>query len=166
MSITIQPATSESDLELIQELAYEIWPSYYSSIISLDQIEYMLRTIFSIETMQQQFSLGMLFFLVVENEKPIGFIGLSHRDENSLYIEKLYLLAETRGKGYGKQMIEFTRKLAKEKKNETIMLNVNRFNEALRFYKSLGFTVSEQVDIPFGPYVLNDFVMRMPLSYS
>lgn len=39
--IQILPAT-DTQLELIQDLAYAIWPSYYQNIISLDQIEYML----------------------------------------------------------------------------------------------------------------------------
>jgi hypothetical protein len=42
---------------------------------------------------------------------------------------------------------------------------VNRNNPALHFYESLGFFMHHPVDIPIGPYWMNDFVMRKSIQF-
>ena len=45
-----------------------------------------------------------------------------------------------------------------------IELNVNRQNNAVDFYKRLGFTILKEVDIPIGKgYFMNDYVMSLTL---
>lgn len=162
-SILIKPA-SDNELEDIQQLAYVIWPAYYSSIISLDQIEYMLRNLYSLESLKEQKRSGTQFFLALERNRKVGFLALTPAKTGAIHIDKLYLLPECRGKGYGKQMVNFAHQVAQQQKATKITLNVNRFNESLWFYRGIGFSVEKEVDIPFGPYVLTDFIMQSPLA--
>jgi GNAT superfamily N-acetyltransferase len=157
--IQILPAT-EAQLELIQELAYAIWPSYYQNIISLDQIEYMLRELYSEEALLQQMKGGQSFYLGWKGKQAIGFIGLTRKNESDLKLDKLYLLDEFRGTGFGKKMMEKAEELTLSSQCRYLILNVNRFNKSLGFYQKAGFLVREEVDIPFGPFWLNDFVME------
>ena len=161
-SFDIRPAATK-DLEILQQLAYEIWPFYYQTIISIDQIEYMLRLFSNTEYLQTQLNAGMLTFLVFEGDKPIGYMALMPQDTSKLKLDKLYLLPETRGKGYGKNMLEFAENQAKDLGFESLILNVNRFNPSLDFYKKAGFIVVQQVDIPLGPFWLFDFIMEKNL---
>ena len=46
--ITIKPAV-DSDLKVIQKLAYEIWPVVYGTIISPGQVDFMLTSGYSID---------------------------------------------------------------------------------------------------------------------
>ena len=46
----------------------------------------------------------------------------------------------------------------------TLNLNVNRHNPAFNFYKSAGFAVVQEEDIPIGPYFMNDYVLQKPLT--
>ena len=149
-----------SDYELIQSLAYSIWPSWYASIISLDQIEFMLRVLYSPEALMAQESSGQHLYLAMENGNPIGFTGLTRHPEAKLKIDKLYLTESARGKGFGFRMIEFAENEAKKANSNRIFLNVNRFNDSFDFYKKVGFEVTEILDIPFGPFWLNDFILE------
>lgn len=162
-SIEIRPAQAD-ELSLIQDLAYEIWPEYYTSIIALDQIEYMLRTLYSIDALEAQTKAGSLFFLIWKQNKPVGFLGIKKNTISDLHIEKLYLVSSCRGKGYGKSMLSFAREQGEKFECTHLTLNVNRFNEALWFYRAAGFTVRKEIDIPFGPYVLTDYIMEKTIG--
>ena len=151
------------DLEIIQELAYEIWPLYYTNIISMDQIEYMLGILYNVDALKDQMEKGQRFFLVKENETSVGFIGMTFHQNKGLKIDKLYLKEECRGKGYGRQLIDFVVSEGKKTPTNFLFLNVNRFNESLAFYKKNGFEIVENLDIPFGPFWLNDFIMKKPI---
>ena len=157
--IQILPAT-ETQLELIQDLAYAIWPSYYQNIISLDQIEYMLRELYSEDALVKQMESGQKFYLVWKGKQAIGFMGLTQKSESDLKLDKLYLLDEFRGSGFGRKMMDKAEELTRSSHCRYLILNVNRFNKSLGFYQKEGFSVREEVDIAFGPFWLNDFVME------
>lgn len=163
MKFTTAPAET-AELAEIQELAYEIWPAYYASIISQDQIEYMLRELYSLPALEAQAAAGQHFFLLKEGKKAIGFWALSPKGKTELKLDKLYLLDEYRGMQLGKRMMDEALSWARQQGFSTLILNVNRFNASLSFYQKLGFTVREQVDIPFGPFFLNDFIMEKSLN--
>ena len=64
-----------------------------------------------------------------------------------LYLSRLIVKKEQRGKGYGKAISEYILDLAKEKGYCEIALGVNRDNTAaVKLYKSLGFTVYEEAE--------------------
>lgn len=161
-TLQIQPA-GKQDLETLQQLAYEIWPIYYQAIISMDQIEYMLRLFSNPQYLEQQIHTGTMPFLAFENETPIGYLALTPAENQKLKLDKLYLLPETRGKGYGIQMLRFAENHARHLKSTSLILNVNRFNPTLHFYKKQGFQTIQQIDIPLGPFWLFDFIMEKHL---
>jgi GNAT superfamily N-acetyltransferase len=162
-SFSIIPAKT-IDLPAVQEIAYEIWPTYYTSIISMDQIEYMLRNFYSQAALENQMEEGHQFFMAMEGEKPVGFMSLSPQEKKEWKIEKLYLLPETRGKGFGRKLIDFARLFAENKKAKNLILNVNRFNESRDFYFKLGFRIRQKIDIPLACFWLNDFILEMKLA--
>ena len=76
-------------------------------------------------------------------------------------IHKIYILTNHQGKGIGKSLIDFIVNEAKERHQKGLILNVNKKNTAIRFYESIGFTISneEVIDIGHG-FVMDDFVME------
>ena len=73
-------------------------------------------------------------------------------------------MPETQGKGIGKKVIDEIGKLALENNSKALLLNVNRFNTALGFYKKIGFEVIEEVNIEIGNgYLMEDYVMEKKL---
>lgn len=161
---TIKQATV-ADAETIHSLAHEIWPSTYSSIISQDQLEFMLADRYSVDTLSRQIADGsQTYLLMYEGESPVAFAAFSPDDEPGVYrLHKIYLLPSTQGKGYGKALLQavFDRVLAAGVNK--LDLNVHRQNPAKSFYDKMGFEVLYEVDIPFDKYFLNDYVMRKEL---
>ncbi|MFD2939335.1 GNAT family N-acetyltransferase [Flavobacterium notoginsengisoli] len=147
----------------IQEIAHITWPITYGEILTSEQLEYMLDLIYSNEALSKQIqNKEQLFYLVSDSESVIGFIGIEHNYKNEAVtkIHKIYLLPETQGKGCGKIVFESIEKMALENNSNQLLLNVNRFNTALNFYKKLGFEIKETVDIEIGNgYLMEDYVM-------
>ncbi|KUJ60986.1 acetyltransferase [Flavobacteriaceae bacterium CRH] len=161
--ITISEATV-NDLKIIQEIAHKTWPLTYGEILSKEQLDYMLNLIYSDEALKDQFQKKeQLFYLISDAESTLGFIGIEHQYKNGAVtrIHKIYLLPETQGKGIGKTVMEEIEKLALQNNSTALSLNVNRFNNALRFYQKLGFEVTDEVDIEIGNgYLMEDYVME------
>jgi ribosomal protein S18 acetylase RimI-like enzyme len=153
-----------NDIKLIQEIAHATWPITYGEILSKEQLEYMLNLIYSDEALTNQYNKKeQLFYLISENEINLGFIGIEHKykGEAITKIHKIYLMPETQGKGIGKKVIDEIQKLAIDNNSEALLLNVNRFNSALGFYKKIGFEVAEEVNIEIGNgYLMEDYVME------
>lgn len=165
--ITISDA-GVNDVKIIQEITNIIWPITYGSILSKTQLDYMLGLFYSDEALIKQIEdKEQLFYLILDSESTIGFIGIEHnyKNETVTKIHKVYLLPETQGKGYGKIVFDLIEKLALENNSTALLLNVNRFNTALNFYKKIGFDVKEEVDIEIGNgYLMEDFVMGKSLQ--
>jgi GNAT superfamily N-acetyltransferase len=153
---------SEDEMDQVQQLAYATWPDTFKNILSEEQIKYMLEWMYDLETLRKQAESGHQFYLYLENSVPLGFIGIEphHPTVDSLKIHKLYVLPESQGSGVGKKLIAQAEKVAKELGIDKLILNVNRFNKAVEFYKHFGFVVDRQEDIDIGNgYLMEDFVM-------
>jgi ribosomal protein S18 acetylase RimI-like enzyme len=161
--IKIQDAALD-DIPLIQSLTEKTWWPVYSTIISAEQIRYMLDTIYSTETLQKVMRDGSQQFLILyEGVYAKGFaaFGIRPEDKKVIKLHKLYVLPEAHGKGYGRLLIEEIKKRMQQKGLHVLDLNVNRHNPAYHFYLKMGFSVIREEDIAIGPYWMNDYVMRL-----
>lgn len=155
---------SEEDIELIRDLCLRVWPATYSSIISAEQIDYMLEWMYSPAALKQQFQKGALFWLLYEGEKPVGYASFEKVGNNHYKLHKLYVLPERQGKGGGRYLLSSIIQHIKGLGGHTIELQVNRANKAVDFYKQLGFYIREEIDFPIGNgYYMNDFIMQIDL---
>lgn len=68
----IKPAAA-ADLTIIQQLAHKIWPLAYGSILSQDQLDYMLDKIYSIPSLKNQLTNLHHEFIIIYDDKPVGF---------------------------------------------------------------------------------------------
>ncbi len=162
--ISIQEATP-ADIPLINKLAEATWHHTYCSILSKEQIDYMFGLIYTEEALLEQIQEGQTFLLIYTDEEPIGFASYSEKEPNEkVYkLNKIYLLPETQGKGYGKLLITAVEEVVRKKGASILDLNVNRHNNAKQFYEHCGYHVHQQEDIAIGPYWMNDYVMRKEL---
>ena len=153
-----------NDIKTIQEITNITWPITYGEILSKEQLDYMLGLFYSEEALAKQIeNKEQLFYLISDSESIIGFIGIEHNYKNEAItkIHKIYLLPETQGKGIGKKVFDEIQNMALENNSKTLLLNVNRFNTALGFYKKIGFEVAEEVNIEIGNgYLMEDYVME------
>lgn len=164
--IRILNATPD-DIPTIQGLAEKTWWPTYSSIITAEQIRFMLDKIYSIETLQEVMSNGSQTFIILHDELgPQGFAsyGMLSGYPSICKLHKIYVLPENHGKGYGKMLIEEIKKRILALNIRILDLNVNRFNRARSFYEKIGFKVIREENVSIGPYWMNDYVMRLDLK--
>ena len=160
----IRKAT-EQDIKVISELAEKIWWPAYRNIISDEQISFMLKDMYSEDSLKKQLLSGVEFILAERENVAVAFAGfsLTASDEGVFKLHKLYVLPSEQGSGTGKKLIEYIVDLAREQGGKMLELNVNRGNSASEFYKKVGFEIYRTVDISYHHFILNDYIMRKDL---
>lgn len=162
----IEIVDANGDFETIRDLAYAVWPGTYGHILSKDQLDFMLSSFYSAETLAKTVDNGHQYVLVVEDGKPLGFMGYEHHYKGNpvTRLHKIYVLPETQGKGIGKMLIDKAEALARENESRALSLNVNRYNNALGFYQKIGFEIVGEEDIDIGHgYLMEDYKMEKKL---
>ena len=161
----IRPATL-ADLPLIQRLAEATWWPTYRGIIPDEQIRYMLDLMYSPAALEAQMLVqGHRLLLARHAGRYAGFASYSLRGpRTSVYqLHKLYVRPDVQGVGLGRKLLTTVENHVRRLGGTRLELNVNRANPALHFYERVGFRIQEFIDIPLGPYWLNDYVMGKAL---
>lgn len=157
----IKTATA-NDIPLIQLLVEQIWRPTYQSILTQEQIEYMVELMYGKEALTQQFEQGHHFLLLYDDASAIGYAAYSLSDtDNSYKLNKIYVHPDYQGKGVGKLFIHDVIDRVKGAGGTILELDVNKYNKAKSFYEKLGFTVFDEKDTDIGNgYFMNDYKMR------
>ena len=166
----IEPATL-TDIPIIIRLAEATWEPTYRFIISEEQLEYMYRVIYSPAALKRQMEEQRHQFLVAYMEgEPAGFASFSPQPTEAgtdgatgYKLHKIYVLPTRQGQGLGQYLIEAVENAARAAGGHYLDLNVNRYNPAIAFYERRGFERQREVDVPIGPYFMNDYIMRKAL---
>jgi GNAT superfamily N-acetyltransferase len=165
--IRIQDTTA-ADYPTIQNLAHRTWPHTFGTILSKEQIAYMLEWMYSLPALQEQVEKkGHRFLLAMEGTVPLGFASYEHKykQEPVTRIHKLYVLPDIQGKGIGKLLIHHIGQLARQHASQALNLNVNRYNAAVAFYQHMGFKIVREENIAIGEgFLMEDYVMQKELE--
>jgi len=157
---------TENDIPLIQELARKSWENAYAEILSSEQMEYMLSTMYSAEEIGNHLQQPNYHYFLIKDQTQDsfdGFIGYEvDYEEKTTKLHRIYLTPESKGKGLGKAALAFLNEKVKEIGDERIILNVNKHNSARKFYESQGYKVFDEgiFDIGNG-YVMDDYLMEV-----
>jgi ribosomal protein S18 acetylase RimI-like enzyme len=151
-----------NDIPLIRELTFNIWPQTYATVISQDQISYMLDMMYSETSLTIQMTEEKIqFVLVYDDDEPIGFAAYQEIIPATWKLHKLYILPSFHKKGAGKFVLTDIINEIQQKGAASLLLQVNRHNTAQVFYEKIGFTVIEEADFDIGNgYFMNDYVME------
>lgn len=162
MTLEITKVHTESEIQTLAKQAVGIWNEHYIGIITKEQVDYMIRKFQSAEAVTRQIETdGYEYFNLNVNQDPIGYLALKE-EGSKLFLSKLYMLKEARGKGYASEAMMFLEYLCKQRDLEVIWLTVNRENlHTIEVYKKKGFKiVAEEVnDIGHG-FVMDDYIME------
>jgi|JI9StandDraft_2_1071091.scaffolds.fasta_scaffold16168_4 ribosomal protein S18 acetylase RimI-like enzyme len=149
------------DIPAIRKVVEEVWPIAYGDIISHAQIDYMLKMMYSDESLLRQMTMeDCEFILAMENDQVLGFASYSEIEKGVYKLHKLYVYSTQQGKGTGKMLLDEVCRRVKESGGSSIELQVNKKNIAKRFYEKNGFTVKEEAVFDIGNgFVMDDYVM-------
>ncbi|MGG9962506.1 GNAT family N-acetyltransferase [Ferruginibacter sp. SUN106] len=154
---------SVKDIPLIRQLTFAIWPQTYSSLLTQDQIDYMLELIYSPAALQKQIETDNCTFIIIyDNDEPVAFASYSEVKPQVWKLHKIYVLASQQGKGTGKFIIHYIVEEIKLQHAKALQLQVKRDNPAQDFYSKLGFTIIATADFDIGNgYFMKDYIMEL-----
>lgn len=162
--ITLKKVSSIWDIKQTALLASEIWHEHFTPIIGEQQVDYMLDKFQSEHAISEQIHEGYSYFALMNNDQQIGYTGIK-TEPDCLFLSKLYIRKDFRGRGYSKVMLDQIEKEAKQNNKSIIRLTCNKNNaNSLAVYKKLGFQIvrQEKTDIGNGFY-MDDYILEKRL---
>lgn len=161
----IRMTADEKDILSIRNLALVTFPATYSSIISAEQIDFMMDMMYSETVLRRELEGGVTFLMLLADETPAGFVSFGKQDNEGLFhLHKIYLLPDFQGLGYGREMFLKAEHEMSAQGAKAFELNVNRHNKALDFYKKMGMSIDRSGDFDIGGgFYMNDYIMRKEL---
>ena len=183
MELRFEQVETDEQIAETAKVASAIWHEYWPALIGLDQTDYMVSTMQSVEAITKDIrEKGYRYHLLYDDAgKCVGYAASAVEDatgqddpefgghgaainklmKKRLFISKIYLYAEERGKHYASRVIRFYEDTCCDEDLEGMYLTVNRDNElAIRAYLGRGFKAIEEVDAPIGEgFEMNDFIM-------
>lgn len=152
-------ARPEEHADLAQ-LIDRLWHSAYDGLLGPDQVAYMTQKFQSVPAIEEQIrSDNYLYFFLEKEGARIGYCALRPEKEK-LFLSKLYLVDELRGRGVGQLALAEIAEDARRMGLSAVYLTVNKGNaRAVRAYEKFGFvrTDSTVTDIG-GGYVMDDYI--------
>lgn len=161
MDILIKKAEKPEHYKIIETLADEIWNECYISIISKEQIEYMLKNFQSENIIKEQTENGYLYFFTEYNGKHAGYCCILPED-NGIFLSKFYIKKEFRGMGIAKKLLQYALVPFLSEKPLRVHLTVNKYNEnSIAVYQKMGFKIFNECANDIGNnFVMDDYEME------
>lgn len=165
LALATRPATTD-DIAMLRGLAERIWRASYATIISPEQIDFMLGWMYGAEQIARELREGVAWEIAISEEQPVGFFAVGFDEPPRAKLHKLYLLPERQGMGLGQALIERAHEVAAARDASEIWLQVNKKNtQAIRAYERAGYIVERSAVFEIGHgFVMDDFIMRRPLA--
>ncbi len=165
--LQLVPVTTDRQLRELAVIAEGIWHECFPGIISEEQIDYMVERFQSYDAMcRQTSSEGYNYYFIYDGDEIAGYTGFVLKPEiRQMFLSKLYLKAECRGRGLASGTIDALCSIARENGLESIQLTVNIHNRrAISLYQHKGFKIAfdQKADIGSGFY-MDDHVMELAL---
>ena len=164
---SIIQVTDCDTVQIVADLADEIWNEHFPAIIGQAQVDYMLSTLQSADAISAQLNTGQEYYLLYYGGEPAGYLSLiADTDLRKMMISKIYIKRTSRGSGSGRYLLDFVKQQCNDRGLELIWLTVNRHNhETIAWYKRRGFVVSDEVKKDIGGgFFMDDFVMELAIG--
>lgn len=167
MGVSLEPITTEEQVETLIPLVQEIWREWYTPIIGAEQVAYMLGAFQSHQEILRQVKGDMSYFFIVHDGQEIGYTAYELSDDR-LFISKMYILASQRGRGYASQVFHWLEAQALAFGKTTLELHVNQDNrQSINVYERRGFKNRGELisDIGNG-FKMIDYVFEKKVSLN
>lgn len=163
--ITIRTCDSEQDIQTLAETAKIIWNEYFINIITQEQIDYMVEKFQSYPALSKAIQEdGYTYYLAFVGEQLIGYCGVQPQEQR-LFLSKLYVRKEMRGKGISSKLFDQALQQARKENLSAIYLTCNKFNEhSLAVYTHKGFHQIDAVQSDIGHgFIMDDYILQLDL---
>lgn len=158
-------AVNDDQVRAIADLASIIWNEHFTPIIGKKQVDYMVQKFQSYPALNEQLSEGYEYYQLFNNGQFCGYTGIHPGEDNRLFLSKLYIKKEYRGRHLATNAFEFLKELCQNRGYTAIWLTCNKHNDnSLGVYRHLGFETidTQEADIGEG-FIMDDYIMEFKL---
>lgn len=172
MTINIQKCTIE-DVSILKEISYETFNETFKEQNSPENMNAYLEKAFNSKKLEKEISnMSSEFYFIYVNEEIAGYLKVNTNKaqsedmgDESLEIERIYVRTKFQKQGLGKYLINKAIEIAVKQEKNKIWLGVWEKNEnAIAFYKKIGFVQTGTHSFQMGDEEQIDFIMIKTLK--
>ncbi|KIA83252.1 GNAT family acetyltransferase [Kaistella solincola] len=172
--ITLKKVTLEN-LTKLQEISRQTFEETFAQQNSAEDMQkYLAEALSTSRLTKELLEENSEFYFALGGTKITGYIKLNSgnsqtelQHENSLEIERIYVLKEFLGKKVGQILFNHALQIAKEKKVDFVWLGVWEKNErAINFYLKNGFEKFGQHSFFLGTDEQTDIMMKLKITHD
>lgn len=164
MKVQFIPVITDEQINTLAFMADTVWHERFSTLLSSEQIDYMLKKFQSFKAMKKQMQEeGYEYYFLNVNGTNVGYIGIQVKyDSKKIFLSKIYILKPFRSNRYASEAFSFLEGMCKGMKLNSIYLTVNKYNEnSIQVYTKKGFeNIKSQVTDIGNGFVMDDYVME------
>ena len=164
---------TQKDISELQNICIQTFRETFAEVNTTENIEKYVTESFAVDKLMKELSNpDTQFFFAKLEQQVIGYLKINFgqaqtelKGENSLEIERIYVLKAFHGKKVGQVLYEKALDVAKQTNANYIWLGVWEKNErALQFYKKNGFVEFDKHIFKLGADEQTDIMMKLNLE--
>lgn len=161
------------DLEALKEIGKTTFVESFAEVNTKEDMDLYLRESFSDALLTKELqNQDIHFYLAYLGEKVVGYLKLNFgaeqkemEENNSLEIERIYILKEFQNKSVGQLLFEKALEIAGLRKISCLWLGVWENNSsAIRFYQRNGFVEFDKHVFKLGNDLQTDILMKLEIN--
>ena len=156
---------TKEQISKVAALAEVIWHQHFTPIIGREQVIYMVEKFQSEAALEQQIANGYEYYQLFDEDEFCGYCGI-HPENGKLFLSKLYIKKEARGRHIASHAMNFLKDICRERGISAIWLTCNKHNNnTLAIYDHLGFKIidTQVADIGNG-FVMDDYILELTVA--
>ncbi|MFF5996723.1 GNAT family N-acetyltransferase [Lysinibacillus sp. KU-BSD001] len=156
------------DVAQLSKLSIDTYVETYCILSTIETVQAHTAKAFTEEALLKELAHpGSTFYFALLDGEVAGYIKLNTGGaqtddvgEDALEVERIYIQNQFQGRGLGRQLIEEAIHMARQKGKKRIWLGVWEKNEqAVAFYKKMGFTRQGEHIFMFADEACTDYIM-------
>ncbi len=161
------------DIPALRELGRKTFTDAFAALNTKENMRLYLEEAYAPEKLEAELTdPGSEFYFLLHETRPVAYLKLNSGSaqteaefQNSLEIERIYVLEAFQGQHIGQHLLDFCLQQARERKKDFIWLGVWEYNHgAIRFYERNGFQRFGSHAFHLGKDEQTDILMRLDLE--
>lgn len=158
---------------MLKELAYQTFDESFRPMNTQETIDTYLSETFTTRKLSLELMTnGSEFYFIYSDNALAGYLKINYapaqsdiNDPDSVEIERIYVKKEFKGKGLGKQLMDYAEELAVKAGKKYLWLGVWEKNkDAISFYKYIKYKITGEHQFKVGNEMQTDLIMRKEIA--
>ena len=164
--------TKPNEINELQKISKDTFVEAFSNQNTEENMRKYLEENLSIQQLTNELlNSESSFYFVRMDEKIIGYLKVNFgkaqtdfKEDDSIEIERVYVLSEFQGKDVGKKLLDKAIEISREQNAKSVWLGVWEKNyKAIRFYQKNGFVEFGKHPFILGDDIQTDILMKLQL---